>query len=80
VLCRQGIIMPGHIPAEIMEYSINKGVVPSLVEDCHESPAIVNALERSGWNKAKAARILGVSRQTLYRKMMEYKIGLPHAS
>jgi two-component system, NtrC family, response regulator HydG len=80
VLCRQGIIMPGHIPAEIMEYSINKGVVPSLVEHRREPPAIENALERSGWNKAKAARILGVSRQTLYRKMVEYKIGPPHAS
>lgn len=78
VLCRQGIIMPGHVPPEIMDYSHSKGI-PSPVEDRFDCAAIFNALEKTGWNKAKAARLLGVSRQTLYRKLEEYKINLPAA-
>jgi transcriptional regulator of acetoin/glycerol metabolism len=35
------------------------------------------ALEKTAWNKAKAARILGVGRQTLYRKLVEYNIAEP---
>lgn len=35
---------------------------------------IVRALEASGWKKARAARMLGISRMTIYRKMEEYHI------
>ena len=35
---------------------------------------LVAALARSGWNKAKAARALGVSRQTVYRKIKSFAI------
>jgi PAS domain S-box-containing protein len=40
-----------------------------------EAKAIREALEKSAWNKAKAARLLGISRATIYRKMDEYGIG-----
>jgi transcriptional regulator of acetoin/glycerol metabolism len=33
---------------------------------------IMRALEASGWNKKEAARILEISRGTLYRKIVEY--------
>ena len=36
--------------------------------------ALLNALEKAGWNKSKAARLLGVDRRTIYRKMEEYDI------
>ncbi|MEW6440260.1 MAG: sigma 54-interacting transcriptional regulator [bacterium] len=36
---------------------------------------ILGMLERSGGNRAKAARLLGISRQTLYRKIRRYNIG-----
>jgi transcriptional regulator of acetoin/glycerol metabolism len=36
---------------------------------------LVAALEQSGWKKAPAARALGVSRPTLYRKMREFGVG-----
>ncbi|MEN8264281.1 MAG: sigma 54-interacting transcriptional regulator [Nitrospirota bacterium] len=35
---------------------------------------ILDALKSTDWNKAKAARILGMSRQTIYRKMHELGI------
>jgi len=31
-------------------------------------------LEKAGWNKAKAARSLGINRATLYRKMQKYNL------
>jgi len=39
-----------------------------------EATDIREALEKSAWNKAKAARLLGISRATIYRKMEEYGI------
>jgi len=39
-----------------------------------ERELIENALKLSGWNKSNAARILGIDRKTLYRKMKRYEI------
>ncbi len=39
-----------------------------------ETQGLLKALEKTAWNKAKAARILGISRQTLYRKIKENNI------
>ncbi|MDA8077926.1 MAG: sigma-54 dependent transcriptional regulator [Nitrospiraceae bacterium] len=37
-----------------------------------ERTAVLHALEKSFWNKTRAAGILGVSRRTIYRKIKEY--------
>lgn len=42
------------------------------VED--EPRMIMQALEKTKWNKAETARLLGMDRSTLYRKMEKYKI------
>jgi two-component system, NtrC family, response regulator HydG len=39
-----------------------------------ESRDIMHALEKTAWNKARAARLLGLDRKTLYRKIWKYKI------
>ena len=39
-----------------------------------ERTAVLHALEKSFWNKTRAAGILGVSRRTIYRKIKEYDI------
>jgi DNA-binding NtrC family response regulator len=39
-----------------------------------DKQAIVQALKESGWNKAKASRLLGIARRTIYLKINEYDI------
>ena len=76
VLCHEETILPRHIPAEIAKCSAWKNESVKR-EPASDVDAISTALRKSGWNKARAARILGVSRQTLYRKLKEYNIPLP---
>ncbi len=72
VLCKQNIISIGDLPPEFRELA---GPGSSLVTtEEEESQAIRRALETCYWNKAEAARLLGVSRQTIYRKITAYNI------
>jgi DNA-binding NtrC family response regulator len=46
--------------------------LPSLAEA--ERAHIVRVLEATAWNKKEAARVLAISRGTLYRKILEYQL------
>jgi transcriptional regulator with PAS, ATPase and Fis domain len=46
------------------------------VQRSAEREAIRYALESSGYNKAKAAQLLGIHRSVLYKKMKKYNIPL----
>jgi two-component system response regulator AtoC len=46
--------------------------LPSLAES--ERAHIVRVLEAVQWNKKEAARVLDISRGTLYRKIVEYQL------
>ena len=46
--------------------------LPSLAES--ERAHIVRVLEAVEWNKKEAARILDISRGTLYRKILDYQL------
>jgi len=41
-----------------------------------EKELIINALRDTGYNKKEVARILGISRTTLWRKMKKYGINI----
>ncbi|MEV4320091.1 helix-turn-helix domain-containing protein [Actinocrispum sp. NPDC049592] len=70
---RVGAIQPSDLPAEyraVARRPLNR--LESLERD-----AIVHSLEDTDGNKIKAARLLGMSRATLYRKIHEYGIVTP---
>jgi two-component system, NtrC family, response regulator HydG len=75
VLCNGPTITLEDFPAEIKDYSIQE--VPAPLDrpkiSSLQPPDILQALTQTGWNKAKAARLLGISRPTLYQL-----IGLHH--
>ena len=50
--------------------SFTPAKLPTLREA--ERTHIMRALEEAGWNKKEAARMLEISRGTLYRKILEY--------
>lgn len=67
---RSGTIQASDLPPEIQ--SLSRRRLSPL--ESMERDAIVNSLADAGGNKAKAARALGMSRATIYRKIHEYGI------
>jgi PAS domain S-box-containing protein len=72
VLCREKVIGVQHLPSELQESTAPLLADSGVVED--EAAKIIAALEKAGWNKSRAARLLGISRRTIYRKMEELGI------
>jgi transcriptional regulator with GAF, ATPase, and Fis domain len=66
------------IQPEDLPYTFRKGgqVIPAPLEtlDHMEEDHIVRVLRYTNWNKSDAARILGITRQTLDNKIKKYKI------
>ena len=76
VLCHEKIITIKHLPPEIRNFKHQ--TKPDAAHSHHKKTSsaeeIIAVLNKTYWNKASAARILGISRQTLYRKLNEYGI------
>jgi DNA-binding NtrC family response regulator len=78
-LSDSAVIHISHLPARIIEHGsrprrTSGSGVPSLRQS--ESELLAQALKECGGNKAAAARLLGISRQRLYRMAQEYGIRL----
>ncbi len=72
VMCREDVLCLKHLPPELQE---TVAPLPGEAEDTQAATArILTALEKTGWNKSRAARLLGISRRTIYRKMEELGI------
>lgn len=75
ILCRGILIEPEHLPSELLE-NAPAGTLPKESQGL-TADDIVEALRRTAGNKARAARQLGISRQTIYRKIREFRITDP---
>ncbi len=67
ILCRGETITVDHLPMELK----SQALVPDADSD---GRIILRALEKARWNKTEAARLLGMSRQSLYRKIKAFKV------
>ncbi len=79
VLCPEGLIRPEHLPGKVAspEDCRTKGKAagydPSFVS---ERERLIQVLRQAGHNQSEAARILGVSRVTIWKRMKKYGINL----
>lgn len=78
VLCHEKLINVGHLPGEIRHFKRQLRPAQSHApqDKAKTEKDILEVLNKTFWNKTAAADLLGVSRQTLYRKMREY--GMAH--
>ncbi len=51
---------------------VRQNAVPTLSDEADERQRIEEALRQTGGNKAKAARLLGIDRKTIYNKMEKW--------
>ncbi len=74
VLCNKSIITKDFLPSDIPHGNIGSRVKvnPSKNKKRYDKQTVLQALEKSGWNRSKAARLLGVNRRTVYLKIKEY--------
>jgi PAS domain S-box-containing protein len=73
VLVRGAIIATEDLSPKFVDFVLGTNDEP-FIFDSDEKASIIRALHAAKWKKAKAARILGMSRQTLYRKIKELNI------
>jgi transcriptional regulator with PAS, ATPase and Fis domain len=83
ILCGGGIIASEHLPlnvasaAESPATTIASSTPPPLTVNAAEREMIVNALARSGNNKSKAARLLGLTRAQLRSRIEKHRLITP---
>ena len=81
-LCPGDVIEREHLPPEFLAAASAGPVEAAAADHVGQEPgepqsekdAILAVLKKTDWNKAKSARLLGVSRATLYSKLLKYNI------
>jgi two-component system response regulator HydG len=66
--------LPPHINGFVVETGAPESVGEARTLREVERRHILRVLEESGGNHAHAARVLGIDRRTLYRKLNKYKL------
>ena len=77
VLCSEGEIMPTHLPARISGQTVStvpRRRVFQQLDANEERRRLMEALTAAGGNKSEAARMLGISRVTLWKRLKAYDI------
>jgi len=78
VVCKSSVIVPESLPPHLFEVRParldDEPELPDLSLRAAEREQILRALQASGGKRVEAARRLGLSRRTLYRKLARYGI------
>ena len=80
-LAQEGQLTTANLPPTLVEHTVNvvreeSGTLPTLVE--READYIRYVLERSGQNRTRAAKVLGIDRVSLWRKLKKYGMEEDH--
>jgi transcriptional regulator with PAS, ATPase and Fis domain len=73
VICRGNTITIDHLP-ENFARTLEKDSPLSPEDNTLDAQTVLDALKKAGWNKSKAARLLGVNVRTIYRKINKFNI------
>lgn len=82
IVCHDSVIRPEHLPSEVAR----PGLRVNSAQACAVSrvppasltrEAVLDALDRTDWNVAKSARLLGISRNSLYQKIRSFNLTRP---
>ena len=77
VVCDQPSIQPEHLLPSVLEASHplpSAGPTDSMTRTEKRKQDLIQALKRTGGNKSEAAKLLGVSRTTIWNRMRRFKI------
>lgn len=76
VTCNGSVIEPQHLPPDVFQNNIHLSQKQKFTPNRDEiqKTRLIDALEQTGGNQTKAARILGVSRITVWNRMKKYGI------
>ena len=82
IVCREAVILPRHLPSELLRGDTRQMSAPAPTQietgDGGKSKEqLLAVLNKTDWNVAKAARLLGIARNTLYQRMRSHNINRP---
>jgi len=81
IFCKSGMLGPEDFPLIMKEQTISSvSPAPLLTLDNQEQDIILRALKTSNNNQLRAARLLGISRDALIRRMRKYNIRISKES
>ena len=78
VIVESGLIHMAHLPPHIIEDKGERTNAEVFIDrrEVHEKTALIDALKKASGNQSQAARILGISRVTVWNRMRKYGINL----
>jgi DNA-binding NtrC family response regulator len=77
VLCQSGGIGVQHLPHKIVNGSVDQQAVCELDPACVKGrQGLIDVLRQAGGNQSKAAKMLGVSRVTVWKRMKKFGIDI----